>query len=217
MAAFSKSDCAAIEAAVSTAEAQSASEFVVAILPRSSSWHLRRARITWLLTCLVGGTLVLLEPRLGLLDFFMGLMGSSLALWWLTGRRPVLRRLLSRRAAERAALRRASEIFSTRRIFDTPFRTGVLIFISELERRVAIVGDRSIDAAMGAAGWQAAVHTITLGLQEGRSLPALLKVIEEVSHTMATALPARDPTAARLPDDVFRGDADDAVDGDDDS
>lgn len=199
MAVFSAQDCVAIEAAVAAAEARSAGEIVVAVLPRSAFWQLERARATAATLYLVGCLALWVAPQVSAQELFLTLLTMGFALWGASGFRVLLRLLISKGRARRAVVRRAHALFSSRRIYDTAQRTGVLILISELERQVVVLGDTAIDAALGAEGWQSIVDDITAGLHRGAALPALLQVLEHLGGTLATLLPARDAAARGLP------------------
>lgn len=76
-----------------------------------------------------------------------------------------------------SARRRAIELFSHYRIWDTEENCGLLLYINLADHKVEIIGDRGVDHAVGTKDWQAVCQTVTEGFANGSyhdSVPAAL-------------------------------------------
>jgi len=82
------------------------------------------------------------------------------------------------------ARRRASVAFLEEEVFDTRDRTGVLVFLALFERRVVVLGDAGINAAVPAGAWEQIVADLTAGLRAGRPAEALVAAIGECGRLL---------------------------------
>jgi putative membrane protein len=103
----------------------------------------------------------------------------------------VLRALVPKARLTESVERRAREAFLEHALFATRERTGVLILISELEHRVAILGDEGINAHVRAEGWHAHVERIVAAVQSGRAAEGICEVIAAIGAVLTEHLPAR--------------------------
>ena len=140
------------------------------------------------------------SPALALLAEVAVFAGSFVVL----GFRPLQRFLVSPRAAEQAAHARAFQLFAERGLYGTKGRTALLIFVSELERRVVLLGDATIHAQLGQAGWTEEVQRIIRRIREGRLKDGLLEVIADLEPRLALAAPRKADDINELPDAVIR-------------
>ena len=122
----------------------------------------------------------------------------------LFGRGAPARLFLSRVETGAAVERRAFELFSARGLHRTRERTGMLILVSELERRVVILGDEGIHARVGDTGWREHVDHVIAAIQRGKPLEGLLEVIDRLGAVHAERLPVRPDDANELPDGIVR-------------
>jgi putative membrane protein len=167
----------AVERAVGEAERGTAAELIVVVASRSGSY---------LDAALAAGGLVALVTLLVALFAPISLRPSAVAIevplafalaTWIAHRSPaILRALAPRRRMQRQVERAAAEHFLAEAVHGTRGRTGLLVYLSLLEERVAIVPD--------------------LGLQ-GRVPLALL-------HDVAWS-ERGDPRQPRRTEDVLRG------------
>jgi len=104
--------------------------------------------------------------------------------------------------ARHAVERRAHEEFFGRGLFRTRERTAVLIFLSELEHRVVILGDEGIHARVETQGWQRHVDRIVQAIREGRAAEGVCAVIVELASVLERAVPRRKDDTNELPDTV---------------
>jgi putative membrane protein len=203
MSLLSEADCKRIEEAVRELEAKSATELVVAVVPRSDdywqgrlavavAWSLAAALALHELAQVPAFLAILLQVPVGLATFVLFGHGA-------------LGRLLLPKGAAVAVERRAFELFAGRGLAQTRDRTGMLILVSELEHRVVILGDRGIHERVGDAGWQDHVEHVIAAIRRGEAARGLLEVIERLGRAHAELNPTRAGDTNELPDELVRG------------
>ena len=100
---------------------------------------------------------------------------------------PAFARLFLRES--RAALevqQYAKAQFLEREVFATPGRTGILLLVSLLERRVVILPDKGLHARVGAVEWDAVIARMAGALREGMTGAALLDGLAGISELLAS-------------------------------
>ena len=132
-----------------------------------------------------------------LLFFLMGL---------LLMRHPALLRMFIRpeRAAEEVE-RAAVAHFYAEGLQATRDGTGVLLYISVLERRVWILGDRGINERLSPQVWQAFVDRLIQGIREKRQCEVLCAVIDEIGTLLQTHFPPKADDRNELSDLMIAG------------
>ena len=120
--------------------------------------------------------------------------------WLLLAWPPLLRAALPKTRAERSVERRAREELIEQRVLETEARTGVLILLCELERRVVILGDRGVHARVQTDGWKQHVERIVAAIHAGRSADGVCQVISELGSVLARDLPRSPDDVNELPD-----------------
>lgn len=204
MSLFSPADSERIEAAIRRAEAKTASELVVAVAARSGDYQLGRGSLA--LAVALSAALALHEfwPELGVAWLLLGELVVLLALHALLGLGPFQRVLLSKAVTDRVVSERAFATFARRGIHQTAGGTGVLIFVSELEHRVVILGDRGIHAHLGDAGWQKHVDHIVAAIRRGQAATGVIEVVDELGALLAQVAPVQPGDHNELADAVIR-------------
>jgi putative membrane protein len=87
----------------------------------------------------------------------------------------------------------------------TENRTGILIFISLLERRVVILGDEGIHKKVSDEFWKDQADEVAKGIAVGRAAEALISVIEKMGKTLALHFPATTHDKNELTDGLRGG------------
>lgn len=205
MSLLSEADCAKIEDAVRALEKKSATELVVAVVPKSADYW--QARVVVAIAWSLAAAHAMLQFRPDIAPFVAVLLQVPIgvATFVLFGRGALARLLIPRGAAAASAERRALELFAARGLTRTRDRTGMLILISELERRVVILGDRGIHERVGDAGWREHVDHVVAAIHRGEAARGLLDVIERLGALHAELVPVRVGDTNELPDSVVRG------------
>jgi len=204
MSLVSSEGTARIEAAIQRAEAQTSTEFVVAIIPRSGDYLLGPllAAAAWALgTAFVVGWFM---PALPTFDVVALQVPIALATFFLFRLPAIHRRLIPKALAEEHVKRRAFALFSERGLYRTRDASGMLILVSELEHRVVLLGDRGIHENVGDAGWQAHVDHIVAAIRRGDTAQGIVDVVERLSAVHAQHLAVRPDDHDELPNAVLR-------------
>lgn len=76
-------------------------------------------------------------------------------------------------------------------VSQTRDRTGVLIFISNLEKRVLILADMGISEVYSNDSWQKQVDKIIAGIKSNNFAPELIKVITEIGQVLSHNFPIK--------------------------
>jgi putative membrane protein len=201
---LSESDAREVEAAIARVERLTAAELVVAVLPQSADhWRGRvLASLAWSLAAALA-TLRFLPTHSAMFALLSELVVGAVtftALGWA----PLRRLFVSPAAAERAAHARAFQLFAERGLYGTQARTALLIFVSELERRVVLLGDATIHAELGEPGWQREVARLVERISKNRLRDGLLEVIAELEPRLAAVAPPAANNRNELPDSIIR-------------
>lgn len=211
-------DKARIEQAIADAEKQTSAELVVVIATRSGRYDraedffgvvlaLVAVAAAWLLwqglrpaegAWTSGHELTLgLLPILGLFVFWF-LVGAGLAT-----RFPILAHPFIPRAQYEAEVRRRGfEAFHLFRVSNTKGRSGVLIYVSLMEKMAWVVGDDAINDALPQVTWDNATKAVTAGFASGNHADGLAQAVKLCGEALAPKFPRSADDVDELPNTV---------------
>ncbi len=195
-------DKAKIETAVRAAEARTAGEIVVAVTPSSDSYAGFRLAAAGALAVALGMLTfrhVYVVPGWVL---FLAQIPTAIALHLVFGWAPLVRMLVPANARSAAVDARAKAYFLDGGVLETRDRSGVLVFLSERERRVEILADRGIHERVDAEEWQRNVDMIVKRIREHSPAEGLVQAVERIGELLATNFPPRADDTNELPDAV---------------
>ena len=215
MKALSTEEKKRIAAAVAEAESNTAGEIVTAIIPESDSYAAREMLygisvgviafvVAALASTSLGGWLdgIFWTESTGLLPLTIGtisLVAGTLA--YVLVQIPALDRfIVGRKSMETAVKNRAMRYFVESATYDTVDRTGVLLFISTLERRVELIADKGINDAVAPDTWDRIVSALIRGIKDGESTESLVSAIKEIGIVLAEHVPPRPDDENELSD-----------------
>jgi putative membrane protein len=113
---------------------------------------------------------------------------------------PALRRLiLARGKAADEVMERALRAFRAHRLSRTRDRTGILILISLLERRVQVLADEGINARVAQGTWDEVVEIILDGIASGTAGEAICRAIRRCGDLLAEQFPISPGDKDELP------------------
>ncbi|MEM6797534.1 MAG: hypothetical protein AAF725_26435 [Acidobacteriota bacterium] len=170
-------------------EGRSSAELVIAVRPSSGSYPA---------ASLLAGTLagfltlafLLYSPVVFPLLFVLidpFLVGGLVALLCSRLRSP--RRLLSRRRTLDARVRRAAHAtFFEKSVHETEGRTGILLYLSLLERRAEVVVDRGVREAVPLEEWNRAAAEIDRRMARGAGAAEIARAAEALTPILELAL-----------------------------
>lgn len=108
---------------------------------------------------------------------------------------------------KRRVHQRATEAFVSEEVFDTQYRTGILIFISLLERQVLVVGDSGINAKVKSFEWEEIVQIIVTAIREGKPADGVVEAIKKCGILLQKeGVAIRPDDKNELPDNLRLGD-----------
>lgn len=220
---LSDADRALVSAAVSEAEKSSDGEIVTIAAEKSDSYHdvgLHYAVLAMLLVPAVGGLL----PQ-SVVDWAMGFMRgwnetvargtlmaflfALLAVTFLIVRyalayMPLRMALTPGSTKARRVRRRAIELFRVSADQKTIGRTGVLLYLSLLERRAEIVADKAIDDLVDSDVWGEAMAALIENVKAGRPGEGMAKAVEQIGRVLVQYLPKTAEDTNELPDRLIQ-------------
>jgi len=91
----------------------------------------------------------------------------------------LLRSFAGRELLRRRTLQRATEAFVSEEVFATKQRSGILIFISILERTVHVIGDSGINKRVGAEEWRVIADSIAGSIRAGNAADGLMSGLQQ--------------------------------------
>lgn len=112
------------------------------------------------------------------------------------------RLIVPKRVMKQKVNERAVRHFMESGVYNTKDRTGILIFISYLERRVELLADRGISEKIPREKWDDIVTHITTGIKENRIVEHLSQAIRECGDLLAGHFPIQPDDVNEIKDDI---------------
>ncbi len=203
---FDATELDRIAAAVREVETSTAGEIVVMVVDASDEYPE---------AAVAGGALAAALSALAVVDLFGGdslwlyapLWLLLFAAWtWGLGRLPQARRfLVSAGRAEQRVRERALRAFYEQNLHRTREQTGVLFFLSLLERRVWVLADQGIYRKIAPETLQEYALRVAGGVREGRAADELVREIRAVGTVLAGHFPVRADDRNELANHVIIG------------
>jgi len=104
---------------------------------------------------------------------------------------------------DHAVRERALRAFYEKGLYRTQKHTGVLFFLSLLERKVWVIADRGIHEKIGQETLNKFARVVSQGIRDGRACDALCEAIREAGELLARHFPMTPGDVDELPDDVM--------------
>jgi putative membrane protein len=188
--------------AIAEVERQTSAEIVVAL--RRASGHYRQADLAAGALAALGALCVFLyspEPfDFTFLPLELGVLFALVAA--ATAHLPPIRRwLTSRRVRDENVHDAARAFFVDHGVTRKTTRTGVLVYLSALERQVEVVVDIGVDEEALGPRWKETEARLTAALASG-SLDGFLVALRELGPLLAEKLPHHAGDVNELPDEV---------------
>jgi putative membrane protein len=198
--AFSAQDLLRIQQVVKSAERRTRGEIVPMVVGASARYR-EAAHLAGVLALFVALAASLwLRTDLDHLEWGginPGWLMLALAVAYVTGvmigRSPIVIRMLT--AEDRMAMKvrlRAEHAFYEKGLHRTRGATGILIFVSLLERRVVILADRAINERVSGGTWEALAQELVSGIRAGDGAAALCRAIMACGAILMQHFPAQD-------------------------
>jgi len=118
----------------------------------------------------------------------------------------ILKRLfIGIRKKEEAVRLRAERAFFEKGLYKTKKNTGVLFFLSLLERKVWVLADKGIYEKMNQKTLNRFANEVSRGIKENQACEALSKAIQEIEVLLSQHFPITPDDTDELPNDVMTG------------
>ena len=162
--------------------------FLLIFYPAVSSWmeNLFWSSQSWYVTAFYGLTTILF---IGLTYFFSNL--------------PFVDRLIvPRKVMDEKVRSRAMQHFTESGVYSTRDHTGILIFISLLERRVEILADKGISDKIPQDQWDSLVADLSVAIKNGDMADGLCRAVESCGKKLSGHFPIKADDTNELSDSV---------------
>lgn len=192
---------ATIQAMVATAESRTTGEIIPLLVARSDDYPEGVARAGAILALLLA-LIVCLVTDVITIWFYLPLAFLFFVpvCFLVKGFFPIIRPFIApSRMAERV-YQHALRSFYLQGLHHTKQANGVLIFISMLERKVWILGDRGVNAVIPPEQWQELASTLASGIRAGRLMESLAQTIHCIGDILHHHFPYHPDDTNELPD-----------------
>jgi putative membrane protein len=204
---FSKADLERIKLSIHRAEQNTSGEIVPLVVSSSDSYSW--VHLIWVFAGWLGSTIwVLYISRRYHWDLtsLFGWQSIGMFIGGALSFVPAIKRTtVPQKWQQHQVHRQSLADFMGAGLANTRDRTGVLIYISNLERRVHILADKGIHDKVPANYWDNQVKEIVEGIRKGNFAVALAQVIEEIGSKLSTAFPRKTDDKNELPDTLQFG------------
>ncbi len=120
------------------------------------------------------------------------------------GKAPILKTVfINLRKKERAVKKRAVNVFYEKGLYKTKKNTGVLFFLSLLERKVWVLADKGIYEKIEQKTLNKFANIVSQGIKDDRACDALCGAIKEAGSLLAEHFPITPDDVDELPDEVI--------------
>lgn len=202
-----------IEKAVRKLEEKTSGEMVPYIVPESDIYieGTLYTIISFLIMGIVtvmGASLVwMLPPGVTIIEILIFLMVMMFAGFILSYLFPAFRiQMVGSMTIDRRVMQRAETAFLEREVFSTGKRIGILLFISELERRVLILADSGINKLVPPEEWQAIIDGLVEQIKKKETAQGIVLAINECTDLLIRKGVENDESAGnQLPDGLVEG------------
>ena len=208
---FSRHEAERVKAAVTQAEAGTSGEIVVMVVSASHTYPAAHLRAALLLSFPLALVLAYVFARLlwwpgDLLWLFLAVFCVAFLAFHLC--LPVApwlwRWFITPGQATAEVERKALLSFYSENLHHTRQATGVLVFISVLERRVWILADSGINAVLPPSTWQELVQELVSGIRGHEQGAATVRVVERIGAMLAESFPPEPDDRNELADLIIR-------------
>jgi putative membrane protein len=194
---------AALAQAARDVEACSSAELVVAVRPRTGSYL--HADLLAGIVAGVASTIALLvvERTFAPLWFVVDPIVIGVVAAVVASHSARWRRLLTPPGRRRQRVEEAARAtFVERRVHSTSGRTGILLYVSVLEREAALVVDLAVEPVAATDGWRRAASELETAVRGGADGNAVAVRLRALGDLLAPVLPCGAEDVNELPDEV---------------
>ncbi|HVY19986.1 MAG TPA: TPM domain-containing protein [Bauldia sp.] len=198
---LSDAERARVRDAVASAEAKTAGEIFTVVAEQSDDY--RFVPLLWAMLAALVVPLPLIFLTLWPASLIFSAQLAGFAVLAIVLSLPPVKMAVVPASVKRDAVRAmAGHQFLAHGLTNTERRTGVLIFVSLVERQAEIIADTGIAAKVSADVWQAAMDQLLAEVRAGRLADGLIAAARISGKVLADHFPPRPDDRDELPDDV---------------
>jgi putative membrane protein len=193
-----------LEAAVIDAERATSGEIAIAVVHACHEYRAAAWRGGALAAALAFLALAVAAPGLPLWAYLAAQAAALAAGHALCRIDTVRRRLVTESFRDARVSERARRAFAEAGLERTRGRTGILVFVALLERRVVVLADEGIHKALAPdEGWDEVARLAADGLRRGRAVDGLAAAAVRAGRILARHVPAPPRAVGDLPNPVL--------------
>lgn len=201
---FTPEERGRVRAAVAEAEGSTSGEIATMVVDASDSYREAEILGAVLLSGLLSVVAAVASHHVTIWSYIPLVVLLYFPSWYLFRLVPRLKLpFAGRRRVAEAVRERAVRAFYEKGLYRTRHETGILIFISLLEHKVWILGDRGINERIDPHFWQNLASRLSQGLKEGRTCEALCTVIAGCGAELSRQFPRRADDVNELRDEIL--------------
>jgi len=188
---------------ISSVEKVTSGEIVPVIAKKSSSY-----RTVDLVTAIIFGYIFVLvavefDHKAGILHFLIYNFSGIIIALFLVRFNALKRFLVPSKVKEDKVHKAALSAFHRYGIHRTKHKTGILIYVSLMERMVVVLGDEGINSKVSESEWRNAVSIIIKGIKDGDVEQGVVNGIESCRELLKTHFPVASDDINELPNNVI--------------
>ena len=186
---FNQSDLDQISKAVLDAERQTTGEIVPMIVARSDDYPGARWRLAIVVSLLFGFLIYSFIKHSDSVWILWGQIPGLYIGYWLGTFDSILKPFLAGSKIDEEVHQRALQAFFSHNIHATKERTGILIMVSILERRVEILADTGINAKVTEDTWQKVLTDMVSKIKSSELTDGICIAVQECGEILAKDFP----------------------------
>lgn len=199
-----------IKLAVQDLEKESSGELVLYLAKESSNYNSGK----WVLSAVLGGLSAVgiavlgymwMLPKGMSIVMVCSIIFTGLLVGFLLGMiSPRIRAaLMGNGYMQKKVMSKAHIVFLEKEVFQTVDRTGILVFISLLERKVVVLGDTGISSVVSADQWETVVNHIIAGIKDKSLCDGILEAVKDCKKLLLdNKFKVRPDDTNELPDEI---------------
>ena len=197
-----KSDIEIVKKSIEEAEKKTSGEIVPVLISKSDSYiythYLCSLIFTFIGLFLTKYSILQIDISEIIIVLTFSFIGLALPLI-----SPIKKLLLSKREVEEEVNQRTLQAFYENQLHQTKDGTGVMIFISLLEKRVNIIGDWGINSKVSQSFWDDEIKSLTEAIRNKNIATGLSQVINDVGSRLAENFPIQSDDENELKNELI--------------
>ena len=188
---FSEHDLKRIKEAVRNAESKISGEIVPVIVSRSGYYTIANYKGSLFAAAFIFLAIIIIDrylpafavydPLLIFMLVILGGAGGALAAHFSD---TIKKMLIGQHYMDRATYQRAETSFLEEQVFNTKYRTGIMIFVSFFEHEVIVMADKGISNVVDQKEWDKMVKNLTESIRDNKIVEGLEQAIKRCGEIL---------------------------------